>query len=40
MNGELDEQLVYRKRLRRPLAGISATYRRTCAPPGLPMNTT
>nr|MDQ6119916.1 hypothetical protein [Klebsiella pneumoniae subsp. pneumoniae] len=31
MNGELDEQLVYRKRLRRPLAGISATYRRTCA---------
>ncbi len=41
MNGELDEQLVYRKRLRRPLA----EYQRNVpphvrAPPGLPMNTT
>lgn len=39
MNGELDEQLVYRKRLRRPLA----EYQRNVpphAPRGLPMNTT
>lgn len=40
MNGELDEQLVYRNACAGRWRSISATYRRTCAPPGLPMNTT
>jgi DNA polymerase-2 len=40
MNGDDDEQLVYRKRLRRPLANTSATCRRTCAPRGWRMSKT
>ncbi len=38
--GELDAQLVYRKRLRRPLHEYQRNVRRTFAPPGWRMNKT